>query len=66
MSIRFRFYWNAPFEISPHNPAVIYMASQYFFKSTNRGDTWRMNPNDLTQERESLVARNAHHERGGR
>jgi photosystem II stability/assembly factor-like uncharacterized protein len=45
----FRFYWNAPFEISPHNPAVIYMASQFFFKSTNRGDTWWMNPTDLTK-----------------
>jgi photosystem II stability/assembly factor-like uncharacterized protein len=45
----FRLYWNAPFEISPHNPAVVYMASQYFFKSTNRGDTWRMNTTDLTK-----------------
>jgi photosystem II stability/assembly factor-like uncharacterized protein len=45
----FRFYWNAPIEISPHNPAVIYMAAQYFFKSTNRGDTWRMNPKDLSK-----------------
>src|SRR4029077_19463998 len=45
----FRFYWNAPIEISPHNPAVIYMASQYFFKSTNRGDTWWMNKNDLSK-----------------
>jgi hypothetical protein len=45
----FRFYWNAPFEISPHNPAVIYMAAQYFFKSTNRGDSWTMNPTDLTK-----------------
>ncbi len=45
----FRFYWNAPMEISPHNPAVIYMAGQYFFKSTNRGDTWWMNPQDLTK-----------------
>jgi photosystem II stability/assembly factor-like uncharacterized protein len=44
-----RFYWNAPFEISPHNPAVIYMAAQYFFKSTNRGDTWTMNGKDLTK-----------------
>ena len=44
-----RFYWNAPFEMSPHNPAVLYMAAQYFFKSTNRGDTWRMNPTDLTK-----------------
>ncbi len=45
----FRFYWNAPFEISPHNPAVVYMAAQYFFKSANRGDTWWMNPTDLTK-----------------
>lgn len=44
-----RFYWDAPFEISPHNPAVVYMASQFFFKSTNRGDTWRMNTTDLTK-----------------
>jgi hypothetical protein len=43
-----RFYWNAPIEISPHNPAVVYMAAQYFFKSTNRGDTWWMNPTDLS------------------
>jgi photosystem II stability/assembly factor-like uncharacterized protein len=46
---QFRFYWNAPFEISPHNPAVVYMAAQYFFKSTNRGDTWWMNKTDLTK-----------------
>lgn len=45
----FRFYWNAPFEISPHNPAVIYMAAQYFFKSSNRGDTWTMNTTDLSK-----------------
>jgi hypothetical protein len=44
-----RFYWNAPFEISPHNPAVVYMAAQYFFKSTNRGDSWWMNPTDLSK-----------------
>ena len=45
----FRFYWNAPLEISPHNPAKIYMAAQYFFKSNNRGDTWWMNPKDLSK-----------------
>lgn len=44
-----RFYWNAPIEISPHNPAKIYMAAQYFFKSSNRGDTWWMNPTDLSK-----------------
>ena len=45
----FRFYWNAPFEMSPHNPSVVYMAAQFFFKSNNRGDTWTMNPADLTK-----------------
>jgi len=45
----FRFYWNAPFEISPHNPEVVYMAAQFFFKSNNRGDTWWMNPTDLSK-----------------
>ena len=25
------------------------MAAQYFFKSTNRGDTWWMNPTDLSK-----------------
>jgi photosystem II stability/assembly factor-like uncharacterized protein len=45
----FRFYWNAPMEISPHNPAKIYMVAQYFFKSNNRGDTWWMNPKDLSK-----------------
>ena len=45
----FRFYWNAPFEISPHDPSVVYMAAQYFFKSTNRGDSWTMNTTDLTK-----------------
>jgi hypothetical protein len=43
-----RFYWNAPFEMSQHNPQVLYMAAQYFFKSTDRGDNWWMNPTDLT------------------
>jgi photosystem II stability/assembly factor-like uncharacterized protein len=45
----FRFNWNAPLEISPHNPATIYYGAQYFFKSTNRGDTWWMNATDLTK-----------------
>src|SRR5262249_29075392 len=44
-----RFYWNAPIEISPHNPAVVFMAAQDFFKSTNSGETWGMNKNDLSK-----------------
>ena len=44
----FRFYWNTPIELSPHNPQVVYTGAQFFFKSANRGDTWIMNTTDLT------------------
>ncbi|HXR96912.1 MAG TPA: hypothetical protein VN709_03630 [Terriglobales bacterium] len=44
-----RFYWNAPFEISPFDPSKIYMAAQYFFKSNDRGDTWTVTPTDLSK-----------------
>ncbi len=62
----FRFYWNAPFEISPHNPAKIYMAAQYFFKSNNRGDSWWMNSTDLTKNVDRWAAERAHYGRCGR
>lgn len=45
----FRFYWNTPFELSPHDPSIVYIAGQYFFTSRDRGDTWTMNATDLTQ-----------------
>jgi hypothetical protein len=45
----FRFYWNTPIVLSPFDPSTVYTGAQYFFKSTNRGDTWTMNPNDLTK-----------------
>ena len=44
-----RFYWNTPILLSPSAPATIYTGAQYFFRSNNRGDTWTMNPNDLTK-----------------
>ncbi|MDQ3171315.1 MAG: hypothetical protein M3Q55_14365, partial [Acidobacteriota bacterium] len=44
----FRFNWNAPIEMSPHDPNTIFYGAQYFFKSSNRGDTWWMNGQDLT------------------
>jgi hypothetical protein len=37
---QFRFYWNTPVLISPHNPHVIYVGGDRLFKSMNRGDTW--------------------------
>jgi photosystem II stability/assembly factor-like uncharacterized protein len=43
----FRFYWNTPFILSPHNPNTIYLGGDRLFRSYNRGETW-MASADLT------------------
>lgn len=45
---RYRFQWNSPLIISPHNPKTIYYGGNYLFKSTNQGDSWERLGNDLT------------------
>ena len=35
----FRFYWNTPFVLSPHNPSTIYLGAERLFKSMDRGNT---------------------------
>lgn len=47
----FRFNWNSPIFISPHNPKTIYYGGNRLFKSTDRGDTWAASP-DLTTQQE--------------
>jgi photosystem II stability/assembly factor-like uncharacterized protein len=44
----FRFYWNTPFLLSPHNQSTIYLGGERVFKSMDRGNTWVMSP-DLTK-----------------
>ncbi|MCK4762128.1 MAG: glycosyl hydrolase [Candidatus Aminicenantes bacterium] len=46
-----RFNWLAPFMISRHNPAVLYMGANRFFKSTNRGNSWQAISPDLTRKK---------------
>lgn len=43
----YRFDWNSPILISPHNPATIYFGGNRLFKSTGRGESWTSGP-DLT------------------
>ena len=45
----FRFYWNTPIVLSPHNPRLIYAGGNKLFKSLDRGDTWTATP-DLTKQ----------------
>ena len=44
----FRFNWKAPFILSPHDSKTIYLAGNYIYKSTDRGDTWRIISPDLS------------------
>ncbi len=39
-----RFQWNAPIVLSPHNPGIVYVCSQYVWRSLSHGD-----PNTFVQ-----------------
>ena len=44
----YRFNWNTPFILSPHNSRTIYFGGNKLFKSSNRGDAWNVISPDLT------------------
>jgi photosystem II stability/assembly factor-like uncharacterized protein len=41
--------WDTPYIISPHNPRRLYWASQYVYRSDDRGDSWTRISPDLTR-----------------
>lgn len=43
-----RWQWLAPIVVSPHDPATVYQASQYLYRSRDRGNTWTRISPDLT------------------
>ena len=50
--IRYRMQRITPFEISPHDPNVIYHGSQYLHRTTDEGKTWGTISPDLTAKPE--------------
>ena len=44
----YRFYWNTPFILSPHNPRTVHLGGDRLFRSYDRGETWVASP-DLTK-----------------
>jgi len=44
----FRFNWNSPFLISPHDPTVLWLGGNHVFKLLDRGDRWELASPDLT------------------
>jgi photosystem II stability/assembly factor-like uncharacterized protein len=50
-----RYNWDAPIEISPHNPTRIYFASQRVWRTDDRGNSWTPISNDLTRNEERIT-----------
>jgi hypothetical protein len=46
---QYRFNWNTPYMLSPHNPSIVWLGGNRLFKSYNRGDTWVASA-DLTKQ----------------
>ena len=46
---QYRFNWNTPFQLSPHNPSIVWLGGNRLFKSYNRGDRWTASE-DLTKQ----------------
>ncbi|MEL7488545.1 MAG: glycosyl hydrolase, partial [Pseudomonadota bacterium] len=46
----YKWNWNTPLLISPHNPDRLYYAAEYLFASNDRGDSWEIISPDLTRQ----------------
>jgi photosystem II stability/assembly factor-like uncharacterized protein len=46
--LKYRFQWNAPIRLSPHDPEILYHASQVVHLSRDRGQSWTVISPDLT------------------
>ena len=48
--LTYKWNWNAPFLMSPHNPKRLYMAANKVFKSDDRGNSWQVISDDITAQ----------------
>jgi photosystem II stability/assembly factor-like uncharacterized protein len=51
--LRFRFQWNAPIRLSPHDPSVLYHCSNHVHRSTDEGHSWQVISPDLSWDDEA-------------
>ncbi len=56
----YRFCWNTPLELSPHNPQIIYTGGQMLLRSLDRGDHWEEISPDLTTNDAEKIAGKGH------
>lgn len=48
--LEYRFQWNAPIEMSPHDTSVVYHTSQVVHRTTDGGHSWEVVSPDLTYD----------------
>lgn len=46
---RFRFNWNSPYFVSPHDPKVLYLGGNRVFRLTRKGEAWEAISPDLSR-----------------
>jgi photosystem II stability/assembly factor-like uncharacterized protein len=51
--LRYRFQWNAPIRISPHDPTILYHCANVVLRSKDEGRSWEEISPDLTRDDES-------------
>src|SRR5262249_34867490 len=56
----YRFNWNSPLVLSPHDSKTLYFGGNVLFKSNTRGDRWERKSPDLTRPGKSPVASYSH------
>jgi photosystem II stability/assembly factor-like uncharacterized protein len=47
--VKYRFTWTSPVVLSPTDPHVLYMGSQYLMETRDRGRSWKLISGDLTR-----------------
>ncbi len=55
--LKYRFQWNFPIRISPHDPGVLYITSNMVHRSRDEGRTWEVISPDLTNNIDAYLNR---------
>jgi photosystem II stability/assembly factor-like uncharacterized protein len=51
--LKYRYQWNSPIRISPHDPSILYHCANFVLRSMDEGRTWEAISPDLTRDDES-------------
>ena len=53
--VKYRFQWNFPLHVSPHDPKTVYVGSQHVHVTHDYGQTWQLFSPDLTRNDRSRM-----------